>query len=340
MAARLTDLVSANRSRPPVTPARLAPVRFEAFDRRTWRRSLPAWCEEHLGAPCVEVALLDAWQSAVARVTLANGQVVVVKVRRLAPRLAACHRVQRALCERGFPCPRPLVDPAPLGAFVASAEELVEGGTVRAGASAPTRASAELLARMVRDAPALPDAGDLTPPPPWARWHHDGAGRWPARDDPTEVDLGATADPRWLARPVDRAAARLAAAAPDAGLVAGHADWEAQNLRWNDGTPHVVHDWDSVSALPEAAIAGLAAAVFPATDDVPGASVEQSAAFLDAYERARGEPFTRDEREVAWAAGVWILGYNAKGGSMRAPDGLSERWFRAQCADRLARAGA
>jgi hypothetical protein len=46
--------------------------------------------------------------------------------------------------------------------------------------------------------------------------------------------------------------------------VVGHADWESQNLRWDGDRPLAVHDWDSAVAQPEAVVAGLASAVWPA----------------------------------------------------------------------------
>ena len=93
----------------------------------------------------------------------------------------------------------------------------------------------------------------------------------------------------------------------------GHADWESQNLRWAGGRPLAVHDWDSAVAQPEAVVAGLAAAVWPAAGGpAEAATVEQSAQFLDAYEQARGRPWTADERQAGWAAGLWVRAFNAK----------------------------
>jgi hypothetical protein len=75
----------------------------------------------------------------------------------------------------------------------------------------------------------------------------------------------------------------------------------------------VVHDWDSVVAQPEAAIAGQAAAVWPAAGG-PGeaASIAQTEQFLAAYQEARGRPWTPAEREACWAAGLWVRAFNAK----------------------------
>jgi hypothetical protein len=81
--------------------------------------------------------------------------------------------------------------------------------------------------------------------------------------------------------------------------------------RWRASS---VDDWDSVAALPEPAVAGAAAAVFPSSPDGKrvAATVEQTAAFLRAYEQARTIEWSADELEISWAAGLWVLAYNAK----------------------------
>jgi len=77
-----------------------------------------------------------------------------------------------------------------------------------------------------------------------------------------------------------------------------------------------VYDWDSLAVLFEAAVAGLAAAVHPVLDDGPGSDVAQTAAFLTAYVDVRRVPWTAEEKEVAWAAGIWVRAYNAKGDAL------------------------
>jgi Ser/Thr protein kinase RdoA (MazF antagonist) len=93
----------------------------------------------------------------------------------------------------------------------------------------------------------------------------------------------------------------------------GHGDWESQNIRWSDGKPLAVHDWDSVIAQPETAIVGLAAAVWPAAG-APGeaATVAQSAEFIAGYQQAAVRQWTGQEVRDAWAAGLWVRLFNAK----------------------------
>jgi hypothetical protein len=47
------------------------------------------------------------------------------------------------------------------------------------------------------------------------------------------------------------------------------------------------------------------------------ANVEHSEAFLVAYAQARGQPWTQEERELAWAAGLWVRVFNAKKATLR-----------------------
>jgi hypothetical protein len=64
---------------------------------------------------------------------------------------------------------------------------------------------------------------------------------------------------------------------------------------------------------PEPAIAGLAAASFLGLANPPGlASIEDSAAFLDAYQDARGCRWTPADLAVCWAAGLWQRAFDAK----------------------------
>ena len=99
-----------------------------------------------------------------------------------------------------------------------------------------------------------------------------------------------------------------------------HVDWEMQNLRWSGDKLHVAHDWDSVAARPESTSVGLAAAVHTATGEPETeATDDQVEEFIGAYEQARQRSFTTEERELAWAAGLWVRAYNAKKDSLDGP---------------------
>ena len=299
------------------------------------RQSLCAWCESVLGARPAEVVRRTGHLSQVFVVVLADRRQVVVKARPYEPRLLGCVEVQRSLAAGGFPCPAPLAGPDLIDALAVSAETFADVGVQRDVADG-AEAFAGLLARLVAVAPAPEAVPSLAPSPPWNGWDHGGAELWPDRDDEGR-DLNRVAGPAW----VDRAAAEVRRLLRDyrAPALVGHGDWESQNIRWQDDEATAVHDWDSVIAQPEAAIAGFASAVWTKQgepDEVP--SVEQSSAFLDAYERAAGVRWTRLDRRAAWAAGLWVRLFDAK---MEAASGGGPELDRltGEVARRLERAG-
>ncbi|KOV88453.1 hypothetical protein ADL02_16775 [Streptomyces sp. NRRL WC-3723] len=297
-----------------------------------------------MGSPPAQTLFERAHLSTVMGLRLADGREVVVKARPLTPRLAGCLEVQRRMHQAGFPCPEPLAGPEPVGGqgplrgLVVTAEALVPGGTVLPPHPDAPELFAEALARLMAAAPSVADVPSLAPAPPWNGWDHDDPRPWPWPDD-MDVDLNDHPGPGRLDETARRVRTRLRRAAlPE---VVGHGDFESQNIRWNGDRLHAVHDWDSAVARPEAAIAGLAAAVFPAggPEDRP-ATVAETERFLDGYARARRRPWTREESEVAWAAGLWVLAFNAKKASVARPDSSAAARLAREAPERLRRADA
>lgn len=262
---------------------------------------------------------------------------MVVKARPAARRLEGCARAQHHLWTAGYPCPRPLAGPQPMGGLAATAETLLCGGRQDCeGADAPRR-FAVALAGLIALAPASKAIPTLHPPPAWLFWNHRGTKTWP-RPASTPADLNASAGPAVIDEAAARTRRRLLAT--PAGAVVGHGDFESQNILWSDGRLVAVHDWDSAMTAPEAAIVGAAAAVFPA--DGPNgrsATLAETAIFLDEYQRARRQSFTPDESEAAWAAGLWTLAYKCKIEAVEGGSDLFER-LGDEIAERLDRAGA
>jgi hypothetical protein len=272
-------------------------------------QSLFAWCESALGERPAEVGLRTGHLSQVLVIRLADGRHVVVKARPFEPRLLGCAAVQRSLAAGGYPCPTPLAGPDVIGTMAVSAEALVDTGVQR-DVAAGAEAFGTLLARLVAEAPAPCAVPSLAPSPPWNGWDHDGPELWPDLDDEGH-NLNRVDGPAW----VDTAAAAVRRLLRDHSAPArvGHGDWESQNIRWLGGDVIAVHDWDSVIAQPEAAIVGFASAVWAAQGRPDEASsVDQSAAFIDAYEQAAGVHWTQPARQAAWAAGLWVRLFNAK----------------------------
>jgi hypothetical protein len=302
------------------------------------RRQLAAWCIRELGAGPVRVEFEAVHLTSVVGLELSDGRRIVVKLREPSERLAACCAVQRSLWSQGFPCPELLAGPTRLDAKAVTAEALIEGGGPRPAAGRAPELSAAALARLVRLAPAPDSLPTLWPPPVWVWWDHAEDGAWPPPDD-LECDLNSVAEPGWLTDVAERARRRLLACTEHP--VVGHVDWYSENLRWVDERLHVVYDWDSVAALPEAALAGAAAAIFTSGGQ-PGdeATVEQTDAFLTAYADARGRQWTASELEACWAAGLWTRSFDAKKETVTQAAGpLSER-LRVEAPERLRRSGA
>ena len=297
---------------------------------------LPAWCLDQLGGEPTGVLFRSQQVSMVFGLRLADGGDVVVKARADDGRAASCVAVQARLAERGFPCARPLTSVVGVGALAVHAEEFRPGGEVLHGDSPEVAMRcAEVFARLMAELAGVTVAPPL-PNPPWVRWDHTDAGVWPAIDFLDRRDQSVVS--KHIVETAQRARVRLLTA----GLpcVLGHADFEAQNLRWHGQQLWAVHDWDSLAWQPEAALVGAASGSFASSGPPTLAPIESSEAFLVAYQDIRGRVFTAVELEIAWAASVWMAAYNARemalcGGTPAGGDAL-----RAQAADRLRRANA
>jgi hypothetical protein len=270
---------------------------------------LADWCDRYLGAGPACVLFRSGHLSEVVAAELADGRRVVIKARPSNLRIAGCSAVQAHLASAGFPCPEPLTAPVQVGGLTITAETLVPDGSQlpAEGGAAPFAA---LLARLISSAPAPADVPSLVPSPPWTGWDHPGARLWADRDDRGR-DLSSSPGPAWVDNAARSVRERLRACTAPVRI--GHGDWESQNIRWSDGDPVAVHDWDSVIAQPEAAIVGLAAAVWPAAG-APGeaATVAQSAEFIVGFQQAAGRQWTEPAVQDAWAAGLWVRLFNAK----------------------------
>jgi hypothetical protein len=174
------------------------------------------------------------------------------------------------------------------------------------------------------------------PNPRWARWDHDDPGVWPAIDFLDVRDQSVV--PARVIDIAERARTRLRAS----GLpcVLGHADFEAQNLRWHGRKVWAVHDWDSLGWQPEAALVGAASGTFASGGPPTLAPIESSEAFLMAYQDVRGRAFTPLELEMAWAASLWPAAHNARWEALHGDLPVSGNALHAQAAERLRRASA
>jgi hypothetical protein len=307
--------------------------RVPSHDLPGW---LPAWCVDRLGDEPVGVLFALRSTSSVFGLRLAGGRDVVVKAREDDGRAASCVTAQARLAARGFPCAGPLTPAARVGALAVHAEEFRPGGELLLGDSPDVAVRyaavfAWLMAELadVTVAPPLPN-------PRWVRWDHTGSGPWPAIGFLDELDQSAV--PGYVLEWAGRARERMLAA--DLPCVLGHADFEAQNLRWHDRDVWAVHDWDSLAWQPEAALVGAASGVFPKTGPATLPPIEASEAFLVAYQDLRGRRFTAQEQEIAWAASLWPAAHDVRWEALHGDPPVCGDAVRAQAAERLRRANA
>ena len=269
---------------------------------------------------------------------LADGREVVVKSR---PddqaRASACVAAQAALAAGGFRCPAPITPVSVVGRLAVHAEEWLAGGDLLRGDSPDVARRyaavfADLMARLskVRVPPPLPS-------PHWFSWDHDGPGPWPPIADLDRHDQSGV--PEFVVATAVRATARLRRSG---GLprALGHADFEAQNLRWRGDRLWAVYDWDSLAWMPESVLVGSAAGVFSSAEVPTLVPVHSSAAFIETYQAARARTFSGDEVQLAWAASLWTTTHNARAEALLGLAPVATGALRAQAAERLARAHA
>ncbi|MER5438301.1 hypothetical protein [Streptomyces sp. NPDC002790] len=298
-------------------------------------RWLGGWCVDQLGNEPASVLFERRSLSAVFGLKLVDGRDVVVKAREADGRAASCLAAQARLAERGFPCARPLTPVVGVGALAVHAEESRAGGELLGGNSPDVAVRYAAVFAWL-----MAELADVTPAPPpnprWVRWDHADSGTWPAIDFLDERDQSAV--PEYVVETAERARTRLLAT----GLpcVLGHADFEAQNLRWHDDDVWAVHDWDSLAWQPEAALVGAACGAFASVSPPTLAPVESSSAFLEAYQDLRGRSFTVEEQEIAWAASLWPAAHNARWEALHDDPPKSGDAVRAQADERLRRANA
>jgi hypothetical protein len=298
---------------------------------------LPGWCAEQLGGEPVSVLFQLEQVSMVVGLRLTGGgQEVVIKARADDGRAASCVAAQARLARSGFPCARPLTPVVGVGSLAVHAEEYRPGGEILPADSPHAAARyGQVFARLMTELTRVTVPPPL-PNPPWVRWDHTDSGVWPAIEFLDNQDQSVV--PGNVADIAERARRRLLAARLP--CVLGYADFEAQNLRWQDQHLWAVHDWDSLAWQPEAALAGAACGSFASAGPPVLAPIESSEEFLIVYQDILERSFSTEELQCAWAASVWTAAYNAREEALRGDTHLGRDALRAQVAERLRRADA
>ena len=289
------------------------PAIFETADPASIAAAIGTHVAVSLGSPVAEAFFYRASVGSVAGLILGDGRRVVLKAHQPGvreARLLAVQEVMTALAGAGFPCPRPLVGPVPLGRGVATIETLLDDGELRDGHEpAVRRELARRLVELMRTVAATPARDALGP-----SWFSGlPADRlWP-RPHSALFDFEATASG---AETIDAIAAEARGVPRSGARVVGHFDWRAEHARFAGDRMVAAYDWDSLHVDLEPVAAGAAAHAFCADwerDDVPAApTVDELHAFVAEVEAARGRPFDAAERQTLAGAMVYSLAYTAR----------------------------
>jgi hypothetical protein len=290
---------------------------FGVADPGAIAEAVDAFTRAHLGAGVAGYVFQTASVSSVHGVVLTDGRWVVIKAKPDAATnldlpfdersLDHIHRAQCRLRDAGFPCPRPLLGPTPLGNGLATVEAYLDGDARDAHEPHVRRLLADgLAAHMALLAPLAATtqlrhfalSPDRLFPQPHSKLF-----------EPCEAE----ADIGWV-RDLARRARAIGESIPSARVL-GHCDWRIEHVRFagpDDDRITATYDWDSLAVCPETRIVGTAAHACT-TDWAAGASVPTSdeiLGFIDDYSAARQAPFTADER---WAARAWAVYWIAYG---------------------------
>ncbi|MHB8595985.1 MAG: phosphotransferase [Ktedonobacteraceae bacterium] len=281
-------------------------------------RQVNTFCTTQLGVPVTDYLFYESSQGAVFGIQLSDGRRVVLKAHqpdRPLDFLSAMYKVQRHLADHEYPCPRPLLGPAPIGYGHATVEELIDTG-VYADAHDPIirRAMAEMLAQLAdvtRDIRNTPDLQST------ARSQRLPEGiLWPTPHSRIFDFEATTSGAEWIDALALKARQELAHGVGE--MVIGHTDWSVKHFRFQDGQNGkvcVIYDWDSLALERETVIVGEAARGFTMTWylDVPiTPSQDEARAFVAEYETCRGKTFTKDERATIAAAATYAFAYGAR----------------------------
>jgi hypothetical protein len=285
---------------------------FGTTEQPIIERLLDEYCRSEVGARIESVIFHRKSVASVHGVELVDGRQVVVKVNRpvFAGRLEAVQRVQAHLARQGFPSPRPLAGPSPIGLGIGTAESLLNNGSI-VDAHDPTARA--VLARGLHDVVRLcAQFVGVVDPGPFRLVATNEL--WPPLHD-LRFDFERTAaGAEWIDRLAENARDRLRAAV--GRMVIGHEDWRVENLRVSNGRIVAVYDWESLALLPEPVLVGAVAHAFTASwdadffFDIP--NLDESRAFIADYQTARGGRFDAAELDTVDAGHLYALAYGAR----------------------------
>jgi hypothetical protein len=275
-----------------------------------------AFCRAHLGSTPRGAHFYASSVGCVVGLRLEPGHDVVIKAyqpRWRRPFLEAVQDAQRCAARAGVPCPMPLLAPAPLvegGDSLAVVESWLPDPGMDALATEPAlRVSAAGLAQQISSCRTIVNADALLDHP----MRRSPESLYGEPHSPIFDFEHSSGGAEWI----DDVARRAA----DIGdrttspLVAGHTDWSARNVRYDETRLLAVYDWDSVALVEESTAVGQAAVTWRVTAEAGGTEfpgVDEILRYVEAYEETAGRRFTASERRGATAAAAYLLAYTAR----------------------------
>ena len=275
---------------------------------------LDGFTRSALGSELHSVIFYRRGVGAVFGLLLMDDRRVVVKVHRLdlvREGLDGIRTVQRTLAERGLPAPTPIGSPQAMGHGIAAAEEMLTGGEkVNPHDASVRRVLAAGLFQFVEAATPMLGVVQLPLANPFGLPDDQ---LWPTPHD-LRFDFSLPGA-EWIDELAKDARSVLDQSASES-MVIGHADWRIENLSMDRSAVVAIFDWDSVCACPEAVLVGAASVHFTTdwsdSSTNPFPSPDESSAFINEYEEARGRRFASRDRELVDAAQIYRLAYGAR----------------------------
>jgi hypothetical protein len=128
-------------------------------------------------------------------------------------------------------------------------------------------------------------------------------------------DFGASArGAEWIDDLATAARERLADTVGE--VVVAHSDWRAEHVRFERHKIVAAYDWQSLAVRSEPVLLGQIGHGFTADWNIDQArrtpTIEEYRAFITEYESARGQRFSRGERNTIDAAWVDATAYSAR----------------------------
>ncbi len=291
---------------------------FGTAEPREIAALVDGFCLQHLSSRVEGYLFCQASQGATHGLELTDGRRVVLKVHqptRINPdrehgpvALQSIHRVLTHLHERGYPCPEPLVEAAPLGVGMATVQSYLDEGERGDGFDPQIRrAIARGLFELLE---LLAPLGDL----PGLRSFFRPADRLYPTPHSKLFDFDATASgAEWIDALANQAKAQSFDPGPQR---LAHGDWRCEHLRFLGGRITATYDWEALMPMSETEVVGVTAASHTTDWSSYGGGLVPDVlavrTFLADYEDARGRNFTELQRQSVLGTAVYTAAYGAR----------------------------